>query len=256
MKILNSKIIGEKPKHFIIAHGLFGQLDNWNTLGKQYGDYFTTHLVDLRNHARSFHDEDTSHHAMAEDLRNYMIHHNIEKAHFMGHSMGGKVVMDLALNHPERIDKLLIADMAPKAYPPHHEEILSGLESVDFSQVELRSDVEDFLEPYIPSKSVRLFLMKNVKRKKDETYAFRFNLKALSRDYDNLVGNNLPEKEFQKPVLFLGGENSRYILPEDKEQILKYFPKATIDYVSNAGHWLHAENPKEFFDKTISFLKK
>lgn len=255
MNILESKIIGQHPKHFIIVHGLFGQLDNWNTLGKRYGEEFTTHLVDLRNHGRSFHDEDTSHEAMAEDLVNYLAHHNIAQAYFLGHSLGGKVVMTLALNHPEKVEKLIVADMSPKTYPPHHQGILKALQSVDFSQVEVRSDVEDFLKPYIPQPSVRMFLMKNVFRKKDGTYAFRFNLDALDRDYNNLVSNNLPDMQFEKPTLFLGGENSSYILPEDHAQILHYFPQAKIDYVSNASHWLHAENPEEFYQKTLSFLK-
>lgn len=254
MNILHSKISGEKQDHLIIIHGLFGQLDNWNTLGKKYAEHFTVHLVDLRNHGRSFHDADTSHEAMAEDLLNYLDHHHIEKADFIGHSLGGKVVMQFALDHPERTGKVIIADMAPKSYPPHHQGIIKGLENVDFSQVENRSDVESFMTPYIPEESVRQFLLKNVYRKKDETYAFRFNLNALSSDYDSLVSNSLPDKTFEKPVLFLAGEKSSYIQPEDEDIIKRYFPHSIIETVSGAGHWLHAENPSEFFEKTLNYL--
>ena len=127
MNILHSKISGEKQDHLIIIHGLFGQLDNWNTLGKKYAEHFTVHLVDLRNHGRSFHDADPSHEAMAEDLLNYLDHHHIEKADFIGHSLGGKVVMQFALDHPERTGKVIIADMAPKSYPPHHQGIINCL---------------------------------------------------------------------------------------------------------------------------------
>lgn len=254
MNILHSKISGEKQDHLIIIHGLFGQLDNWNTLGKKYAEHFTVHLVDLRNHGRSFHDADTSHEAMAEDLLNYLDHHHIEKADFIGHSLGGKVVMQFALDHPERTGKVIIADMAPKSYPPHHQGIIKGLENVDFSQVENRSDVESFMTPYIPEESVRQFLLKNVYRKKDETYAFRFNLDALSSDYDSLVSNTLPDKTFEKPALFLAGEKSSYIQPEDEDIIKRYFPHSIIETVSGAGHWLHAENPSEFFEKTLNYL--
>ena len=256
MNILYSKIIGDKPNHLIIVHGLFGQLDNWNTLGKKYAEHYTTHLVDLRNHGRSFHDDDTSHKSMAQDLFNYMDHHNIEKACFIGHSLGGKVVMSLALDFPEKVEKLIVADMAPKSYEPHHNEILKGLKNVDFSQVKVRSDVEEFLKPHIKSNSIRQFLTKSVYRKENESYGFRFNLDALHDNYGSIIANNLPDKQFSKPTLFLGGANSDYILPEDKNLILGYFPNSEIDYVSNATHWLHAENPAEFLAKTKKFLEK
>lgn len=256
MNILHSKIMGEHPKHLIITHGLFGQLDNWNTLGRKYAEHFSVHLVDLRNHGRSFHDDDTSQKAMAEDFLAYMNHHNIEKAHFIGHSLGGKVVMEMALNYPEKVEKLLVADMAPKSYPPHHQDILNGLNNVDFSKVERRSDVEPFLETHIHAPSVRQFLMKSVFRKDDGSYAFRFNFDALNRDYDDLTQNLLPQKTFEGPVLFLGGENSNYILGDDKPLIRGYFPHAEVEYVSKAGHWLHAENPMEFFEKSMAFFKR
>ncbi|MDO5654957.1 MAG: alpha/beta fold hydrolase [Flavobacteriaceae bacterium] len=254
MQILNSKIIGDSQQHLIIVHGLFGQLDNWNTLGKKFQENFTTHLIDLRNHGRSFHDDDTSQQAMVADLENYLNHHQISSAHFIGHSLGGKVVMLLALKQPEKVDKLIVADMAPKDYPPHHQDIIQGLENVDFSQVNVRNDVEEFMIPYIPHPTVRQFLLKNVYRKPDETYAFRFNLKVLSENYIGLVTNQLPDKTFDKPVLFLAGEKSDYIMAEDKELILKYFPHAKIEYISDAGHWLHAEKPIEFLEKSLKFL--
>lgn len=254
MKLLNSRILGNSPNHFIITHGLFGQLDNWNTLGRRFAEYFTVHLIDLRNHGRSFHDNDTSHDSMAKDLVNYLDHHNLNKAYFLGHSLGGKVAMNLALNHPDRVGKLVIADMAPKTYPPHHQGIIKGLKSVDFSQVKQRSDAETFLIPYIKSPSVRQFLMKNIYRISDENYAFRFNLKDLSDNYESLVSSILPNSQFTNPVLFLGGEKSDYIQAEDKEIIESYFPNSKIETIKNAGHWLHADNPEDFFNKINSFL--
>ncbi|MGI9525575.1 MAG: alpha/beta fold hydrolase [Weeksellaceae bacterium] len=253
-EILHSKIIGDKPQHLIIVHGLFGQLDNWNTLGKKFADHFTTHLVDLRNHGRSFHHSDTTHASMADDLVAYLKEYNINNASFIGHSLGGKVVMNLALRNPELVDKLIVADMAPKTYPPHHQDIIAGLKNVDFTKVETRSDVEPFMQEYIKNQSVRQFLLKNVYRADDGTYAFRFNLNALSENYDDLVSSSLPNARFDKPTLFLKGEKSDYITSQDKPVIETYFSQAQIDIIPNAGHWLHAENPKAFLDKSLDFL--
>ncbi|ADX68000.1 MULTISPECIES: alpha/beta fold hydrolase [Weeksella] len=254
-QILNSRIIGEHPEHLLIIHGLFGQLDNWNTLGKEYAKYYTTHLIDLRNHGRSFHSTDMSYDAMIQDLLTYMAHYNIEKVHLLGHSLGGRLAIDMAMNYATKINKLIVADMSPKAYPPHHNMIFKALNSVDFSKAKTRQDVDEMLKTYIPEMSIRQFLLKNVYHN-GNGYAFRFNLPALYREYNNLVGKDLSDGEFNGPTLFLGGEKSDYILPEDDFIIRKRFPHAEIDYVSNAGHWLHAENPKEFMQKTLTFLLK
>lgn len=253
--ILNSKIIGDHTEHLLVIHGLFGQLDNWNSHGKQFGEHFTTHLLDLRNHGRSFHDDDMSYDAMMQDLIDYMNHHNIAKAHLLGHSLGGRLVINFAMKYGDKIDKLIVADMAPKAYPPHHNAIFKGLKSVDFAQIETRQDVDAVLQQYIPELGVRQFLLKNVFRT-DDGYAFRFNLDALDKSYHAMVGEELMTGEFDGPTLFLGGEKSNYILPEDEFAIKKRFPNAEIDKVSKAGHWLHAENPTEFMAKSLAFLLK
>lgn len=252
-KILNSKIIGDHPQHLMVIHGLFGQLDNWNTHGKKFGEYFTTHLLDLRNHGRSFHDDEMNFRVMIEDLLRYLEVHGISKAHFLGHSLGGRLVIDLAMTKGEIIDKLIVADMAPKAYPPHHNAIFKALKSVDFSRVESRQDVEEVLKQYIPEVGVRQFLLKNVYHT-DQGYTFRFNLEALDRAYHTLVGEDLSAGEFYGPTLFLAGAKSDYLLLEDEFEIKKRFPNAEIDRVSNAGHWLHAENPTEFMAKCLAFL--
>ena len=253
--ILFSKIVGDKPQHLIIVHGLFGMLDNWGTLGKKYAEYFTTHLVDTRNHGRSFHSDEISHELMADDLYNYMQANGIEKASFIGHSLGGKAVMEFALKYTENTDKIVIADMSPKDYEPHHQAILKALNSVDFSKVEKRGDVEEFLKPYIKDASIRMFLMKSVNRLDNGNYEFRFNLKSLTENYVDLITNHLPEKTFNGDTLFLGGGNSNYITNEDTMQIKHYFPNAKIEKIEGTGHWLHAEKPNEFLDITLNFLK-
>lgn len=254
-EILFSKVMGDSPRHLIIVHGLFGMLDNWATLGKKYAEYFTTHLIDLRNHGRSFHSEEISHKLMAEDLYNYMQEKKIQKASFIGHSLGGKAVMEFALKYPEKVDKLIVADMAPKDYEPHHQAILKAINSVDFSQVEKRTDVEEFLKPYIKDASVRMFLMKSVNRLESGKYVFKFNAKSLTENYVDLIKNHLPEKTFNGDALFIGGSKSNYITEADTPQIHHYFPKAKIIKIKDAGHWLHAEKPNEFFVETLEFLR-
>lgn len=254
--ILHSKIIGNGSEHLIILHGLFGQLDNWNTHGRQFGEKYTTHLIDLRNHGRSFHSVDASLEAMTTDILNYMQTNEIQKAHLLGHSLGGRIVMNFAMLYPEKVDHLIVADMAPKAYHPHHNAIFKALSSVDFTKVSSRKDVENVLAEYIPETGVRQFLLKNVYHTENGGYAFRFNLDALHHNYENLVGKDLINGIFNGPTLFLRGEKSNYITIEDEFIIKTRFPKATIETIKNAGHWLHAENPKDFIEAILIFLNK
>lgn len=253
-KILHSKIYGDQPKHLLIFHGLFGQADNFGTLAKHFSEFYTVHTVDLRNHGRSFHSEEMSFDAMSDDILNYLDAHKIDTCYLLGHSLGGKAVMEFAYKYPERLDRLVVADMAPKAYPPHHQSIIKGLNAVDFSQVEKRSEAEDFLKKYIPEFSVRQFLLKNVYLIEKGQYAFRFNLKVLTEKYSDLIGKGLEDGEFDKPTLFIRGGNSHYIMDEYFDLIESHFPKAEIKTIPNAGHWLHAENPKMFFEFVVEFL--
>lgn len=252
--ILHSKIIGEGEIHLLVFHGLFGQLDNWNTHGRKFGEYFTTHLIDLRNHGRSFHSEDSSIEAMANDISNYMEFHKIENAHLLGHSLGGRVVMEFAVNNPNKVNHLIVADMAPKAYPPHHNSIFKALLNVDFNLVNSRKDVEEILNQYIPEVGVKQFLLKNVYHAENDKYAFRFNLDALHKFYEEMVGKDVANGVFNGPTLFLKGANSDYILPEDEFVIKNRFPNSEIKSIPNSGHWVHAENPTDFIKEILLFL--
>lgn len=259
-EILHSKIVqhggqaSKKNKHLLIFHGLFGQSDNFATLSKQFAEHYTVHAIDLRNHGRSFHSDDMSFDAMSDDILNYLNHHQIEACYLLGHSLGGRSVIEFAYKHPEKIEKLIVADMAPKAYPPHHQGIIKALNAVDFEQVEKRSDVEEVLKQYIPEIGTRQFLLKNVYRTDDERYDFRFNLKTLTDSYNDMVGGNLTDGIFDKPTLFLRGEKSDYIQDSDFELIKTHFPNSEVKTIPNAGHWVHAENPKAFFDFVVGFL--
>lgn len=254
MEILHSNISGTGFP-LIILHGYFGMGDNWKSHAKNLSQDFQVHLVDQRNHGRSFHSDEFSYELMAEDLKTYFDSKNIEKAIVLGHSMGGKTAMLFAVEHPELVEKLVIADIAPKHYPPHHHTIIDALNSVDFSTLKLRTEIDTILQKSIKEEGIRQFLLKNVYRKTKTEMAFRFNLDSLTENNPE-VGQALPSfTTYNGNVLFLRGQKSNYILDEDVGLITAHFENVKIETVSNAGHWLHAENPVEFYNKLIHFLK-
>lgn len=256
MEILNSKIFGENLSStpLLVFHGLFGMLDNWGSFGKELGEFLPVHLIDLRNHGRSFHSESMSHDDLANDIANYMNHYGIEKAHVLGHSLGGKAVMQFALSYPEKVEKLIVVDISPKAYPPHHQGITKALETVDFEIVKSRNEVEAVLSQYIPEKSTIQFLAKNLYWTDDKKLNWRFNLKTLSEKYNEFVSNAVKFGIFEGETLFISGEKSNYILPQDYFSIKQQFPKAHIVKIKNAAHWVQADNPVDFSEVVKEFL--
>ena len=253
--MLYSKIEGS-GKPFVILHGFLGMSDNWKTLGTQYSENgFEVHMLDLRNHGRSIQSDEFNYQLMVNDVVEYCEEKNLNSIYLLGHSMGGKVAMFTATQFPDLVEKLIIADIGVKYYKPHHDEILNGLSAVDFSKKPSRSDVEEILTPFIPDFGTRQFLMKSLYWKEKDQLAFRFNLNAFVANKD-VIGDALSEDAvFTKPTLFLKGANSNYILDSDLAEIKHHFPKAELEIISNAGHWLHAENAKDFYDKTMQFLQ-
>ncbi|WP_066835155.1 alpha/beta fold hydrolase [Rufibacter ruber] len=253
---LHYRTIGEGSP-LLILHGLFGYSDNWQTLAKYYGEHFKVYLIDQRNHGRSPHTPDFSYQLMSDDLREFIDQHQIQDAAILGHSMGGKVAMNFALQHPDKLSKLLVADIAPKAYPPHHDDILAGFHSIDLNTLQSRQDADDQLAQKVPDFGTRQFLLKNLYRTEDNKFAWRLNLESIEANLDSILGNIESDTPFTKPTLFLRGGNSRYIKPEqDTEQIKRLFPNAEIQTIENAGHWLHAEQPQEFFKLSMAFLQR
>lgn len=252
--ILHSQILGS-GKPFVILHGFLGMSDNWKTLGIRWSEAgYEVHLLDQRNHGRSFHSDEFSYEVMAEDLKKYCEEHNLKEIILLGHSMGGKVAMQFAVTYPKMVSKLIVADIGPKAYPPHHQDILKALSQLDFSKIKSRGEAEDILSEYIKDDGTKLFLLKNLYRKNKDELALRINLPVLSGKIEE-VGVSLPESAvFRGDTLFLGGEKSGYIEPIDELLIKKHFPNAKIRTISKAGHWLHAENPDEFYDNVMNFL--
>jgi pimeloyl-ACP methyl ester carboxylesterase len=253
--LLHSRIEGE-GKPLIIIHGFLGMSDNWKSLGSLYAaKSFQTHMLDLRNHGRSFHSDEFNYAVMANDLLEYCQHYNLNNISIIGHSMGGKVAMLFATAYPDLVEKLIVADIGPKYYAPHHQDILAGLNAVDFSAKPDRASVEETLYPFIPDFGTRQFLMKNLYWIEPGKLAFRFNLPVFNAKIES-VGEALPEgNHFDKPTLFIRGGNSKYILDNDVPEIKTHFPNFELAIIPNVGHWLHAENPKAFFEETINFLK-
>jgi pimeloyl-ACP methyl ester carboxylesterase len=192
---------------------------------------------------------------MAQDVLEYCQENKLDKVSIIGHSMGGKVAMLFAITYQERVDKLIVADIGPKYYAPHHQDILAGLNAVDFSEKPDRAQVEETLYPYIPDFGTRQFLMKSLYWKEPGQLAYRFNLPIFNAKIE-VIGTALPESAyFENPTLFIRGGNSNYILDSDLPEIKKNFPNFELATIPNVGHWLHAENPKMFFEETAKFLK-
>ena len=251
---LHANIIGE-GKPFIILHGFLGMGDNWKTLAKKYSEKgYQVHLVDQRNHGRSPHSDKFSYELMSADLFEYCTDHQLTNIVLLGHSMGGKTAMDFACRYSDIVEKLLIADIAPKYYAPHHQTILESLHALDFTKITSRNDAEAILKNYIQEPGTRLFLLKNLYRKEKTSFGLRIHLDALTTKVSE-IGKALDnELSFSKPTLFLRGSKSDYILDTDGILINKHFPNNELKTVSNASHWLHAENPEEFFTYSSDFI--
>ena len=252
--LLHSNIIGEGMP-FVILHGFLGMSDNWKTLGVQFSEEnYEVHMLDQRNHGQSFHSDDFSYEVMVEDLKLYCNSHKLENIILLGHSMGGKTAMLFATKYPELVSKLLIADISPRFYPVHHDGILSGLSALNFDVIKSRGEADTILSSYISDFGTRQFLLKNLYWVEKGKLGLRMNLEVLKAEVAE-VGEPLPQQAtFEKDTLFLRGDRSEYIGIDDESIIINHFPKAKIVTIANAGHWLHAENPKDFFDAVMQFV--
>lgn len=251
---LHSLILGE-GKPLLILHGFLGMSDNWKTLGKKFADDgFQVHLIDQRNHGKSPHSDEFSYELMANDIVEYCEQNDLDDITVIGHSMGGKTAMLLACENEALVKKLIVVDIAPKYYAPHHQQIVKGLTALDEARLTSRGDAEDFLKEYISETGVRLFLLKNLYWKTKKQLSLRMNLDALKANIEQ-IGRALPQDAvYKKPVLFIKGELSNYIGEEEEDLIKKHFPKAEIEPIQNAGHWVHAEKMEEFYRAVIQFV--
>lgn len=242
----------------IILHGVFGLSDNWVTIGRKIAEKFSVYILDQRNHGKSPHSATFNYFAMSDDLLEFIRTHELEKPILIGHSMGGKVAMTFALEHPEMVDKLVVVDISPRKYPGRnvHFEMIEAMMAVDFDKVETREEVEEQLKASIPSHRIRLFVMKNLYRKTRHTFDWRLNLPAISANMDFIFDGVESSDTFNGPTLFVKGGKSDYIIEEDTPLIHKMFPNAEIETIEDASHWVHAEQPDELCALFSRFLGK
>ena len=252
---LNYKTFGE-GRPVIILHGIFGMLDNWQTFGKKLGEEYQVFLVDQRDHGRSPHTEEFNYPLLAEDLKDFITQHNLEQPLLIGHSMGGKVVMEFLLNYPDVAGPSIVVDMGVKKYSGGHEFIMEALASVPLDEVQNRKEAQSHLSKKIDNQGVMLFLMKNFTRKPEGGYRWKINLPLLMVSYKGLMAHDLRDRsEEESQVLFVRGGLSDYILDADFGDIQKVFPQAEITTVEEAGHWVHAQQPQKLFSVVSDYFR-
>lgn len=251
---LNYKVFGEGDP-VLILHGMFGTLDNWQTIAKKLSAHFMVFIIDLRNHGRSPHSDEFDYVIMANDIQEFMEANWIYEAYVVGHSMGGKVAMQLSSENPDLVKKLVLVDIAPKIYVGNHQAIFEALFSLDLDQLTSRKEADELLQAKIESYGIRQFILKNLSiNKKTQRYEWKMNLPVIHAAYQAVLGKGDWSAPFENPTLFIKGAQSEYILPEELDDYKTYFPNATLEIVEKTGHWVHAEQPKVFLEILTKFL--
>lgn len=251
---LNYKRMGE-GEPLLILHGLMGMLDNWQSHARKLAEHYDVIIIDQRNHGRSPHSSTPfTYSAMMNDLEELVDDLFLSDINLLGHSMGGKTAMKFAQKFPALIHKLIVADIGPRAYPIHHQRIISGLRNVPLTTLEKRTDANAYLAEHIEEEGIRQFLMKSLYRTKDKQFAWRFNLDVIERDLE-LIGEGVFDAVYDQPTLFMRGSRSDYIRDEDWPEIQEWFPNSRLETLEGAGHWLHAEQPEAFLKVLKRYLE-
>ena len=254
LNMLHHKIYGQ-GRPLVILHGLFGMLDNWRTLAGRWAEEYRVILVDLPNHGRSPHVDRFDYPSMAEAVAELLEYLGLDKVDLLGHSMGGKVAMQAALNYPGLVRKLIVVDMTPRQYRRGHDDVLAALQALDPARITDRKHAAELLSVHLSDPGVQLFLLKNLTRSDTGGYRWRMNLPIIAEQYDHLVGpvGNFGDT-FPGPALFIRGGKSGYVRDEDLEYIEHLFPAAELVTVAGAGHWVHAEADEEVYSIVRGFL--
>lgn len=254
--------IGAGPD-LVILHGLFGSGENWRSQAKRLAAGFRVHLMDLRNHGASPHTSTMNYPAMAADVTHTCERLGLKQFTLLGHSMGGKTAMQLALTHPHRVDRLIIVDIGPKAYPHHHQQILQGLAEIQAmdrkDSLASRRDADRLLSPYEANPQIRSFLLKNLQRVESGGYRLRIHLDAIVSHYNDIAAAVSPphsQSLYRQPTLFIKGGNSGYLQADDQQLILSLFPESRLKVIGGAGHWPHSEKPDVVYKIIHDFLSK
>jgi len=254
---LNYQQLGH-GEHIVLIHGLFGSLENLNMVAKSLSKYYCVTSVDVRNHGNSFHHEGMNYKDLSQDVITLLNNLSIESCHILGHSMGGKIAMQIALSNPKRVNKLIVADIAPVEYPAHHLTIIEGLQAIDLTKIQKRKDADNQLAEYVENVGVRQFLLRNVVINAQGQFKFKCNLNNIEQGYQQIMKSteNQDNQPFIGETLFIKGGNSDYILPEHQNSIKELFPNAKAKIIQGAGHWLHAEKTIAFNKIVLDFLAK
>ena len=257
MQLFYQKFGKENDTPLVILHGLFGISDNWVTFAKQMAAAgYEVFIPDQRNHGRSEWSDDFNYLALTNDLYDFLDEEEIENPVLLGHSMGGKVAMRFSVSYPDLVQKLIVVDIAPKPYDikQQHLNMIRAMLEMDLSSIQNRTEAEELLAKNVTDKRIRQFILKNLYRKEKNNFGWRLNLEAISNNLQHMLDTIPEESRFAKPTLFVKGELSDYILPEDQELILRHFPQAEIVTIPRASHWVHADAPDEFFRYITDFL--
>jgi pimeloyl-ACP methyl ester carboxylesterase len=238
----------------IIAHGFLGSSENWRAASGRLAAHYRVYSLDLRNHGLSRHSYKMNYQLMAQDAYQFLEEHGLASCFILGHSMGGKVAMHFALEFPDRVEKLVVVDIAPRAYAPFHRSILQAMRTLQLESLSSFADADRALSETIPEPAVRQFLIKNLARQPDGRLAWKINLDAIERNYDSLAGAVVSGHPFAKPACFIRGARSNYIQEHDLTSIRESFPRAEIHTIEQAGHWLHVEAPERFLTIVTNFL--
>lgn len=249
-------------KPLIILHGLYGSSDNWHSIARAFADSFSVYTVDLRNHGNSPHNPVHNYVAMANDIYEFINRLQIEKAVIIGHSMGGKVALQFGQEHAEKVERMVVVDIAPSGFDGHetpetisHRNIMQGLLKLNHRTISSREEADRLLQSDIPSEKVRQFLLKNLKRDTSGGFYWNMNLQALAAHMEEIFAGVLPDSDAKEfPLLFIKGQKSGYIRPEDMEMIHKVYPWALMTEIADAGHWVHAEQPEAFLKAVKAFI--
>tara|TARA_R110001606_G_scaffold61892_1_gene144354 strand:+ start:2794 stop:3555 length:762 start_codon:yes stop_codon:yes gene_type:complete len=252
--MIHAKQYGSSGPNLIVIHGLFGNADNWHSIAQSLAEHFTVYCIDLPNHGKSDSMSDASYPKMAEAILNWAELNKIDSFYLLGHSMGGKVAMQMAaMATAGQIEKLIVVDIAPVDYQPSHTRILEGLKAIDESLPSSRREADALLSKYESNLAVRQFLLKNLARS-EEGFKLELSVNNIADSYSTILKKPMIKSAVSIPTLFIKGENSDYILAEYQEAILASFPNATFKIISGAGHWLHAEKPLPFTSLVKRFL--
>lgn len=246
---------GSAGQSIILLHGLFGMSDNLIALARYLAEDCRVIVPDLVNHGRSFHREGMDYPAMAEDVFLLMQTLGIPQAAIVGHSMGGKVAMQMAATRPERVSALVVVDIAPVSYPPRHLSVIEGLCRVAESRVTSRREADVQLSAFVPDVALRQFLLKNMYKDADGLWQWRFGLQEIIHAYASLCAAPVCTTVYSRRVLFVKGACSDYITADQEDIIRRWFPRAKLRVIEDAGHWLHAEKPQIFHALVGRFLR-